>query len=293
MTGRLMWDRDGRDWPNRAASRFVTASGLKWHVQVMGRGPVLLLLHGTGASTHSWAGAAPLLAQNFTLVIPDLPAHAFTGTPPAGGLTLPGMAASIAALLKEMDLQPELAVGHSAGAAILIRMAIDGLIAPKGLISINGALLPFRGFASQYFSPLAKMLAVNPFVPRLFSWRASDQKAVENVLRGTGSVVGKESLSIYARLFQNTVHVSGTLGMMAGWDLDRLKRDLPGLKTPLLLLAGGSDLAVKASDAFTVRDMVPGATVDVITGAGHLAHEERPGDIVQRIVSFAGVTGVG
>jgi len=56
------WDREGRDWPNRAASRFVQASGLRWHVQVMGEGPTVLMLHGSGAATHSWRDLAPLLA---------------------------------------------------------------------------------------------------------------------------------------------------------------------------------------------------------------------------------------
>ena len=49
VTDRLKWERDGTDWPNRAYSRFVNAGGLYWHVQVMGDGPVLLLIHGTGA----------------------------------------------------------------------------------------------------------------------------------------------------------------------------------------------------------------------------------------------------
>ena len=43
-----IWERDGRDWPNREASRFVKAAGLRWHVQVAGEGPVILLVHGTG-----------------------------------------------------------------------------------------------------------------------------------------------------------------------------------------------------------------------------------------------------
>ena len=71
-------DLPGRDWPNRAASRTVRAAGLNWHVQVMGSGPVLLLAHGTGAATHSWRGLAPLLAQHFTVVAPDLPGHGYT-----------------------------------------------------------------------------------------------------------------------------------------------------------------------------------------------------------------------
>jgi magnesium chelatase accessory protein len=286
MSDRLNFDRDGRDWPNRASSRFVKAGGIGWHVQVMGTGPVLLLLHGTGASTHSWAKAAPLLAKSFTVVIPDLPGHAFTDTPTADGLTLPGMARMVAALTDTLGLKPALAVGHSAGAAILIRMSLDRLIAPSGIISVNGALLPFGGAASQFFSPLAKMLVLNPLVPRLFAWRAGRLKAVEAVLRGTGSEIDEASLDFYARLFQNSVHIAGTLGMMAGWDLNTFERDLSKLKVPLLLLAGGADLAVKAEDAFKVRDRVTHATVDVITGVGHLAHEERPEDIVRRIEAF-------
>ena len=62
------WSREGRNWPNREHSRFVELGGIKWHVQVAGRGPVILLLHGTGAATHSWRDVLPLLAKDFTIV---------------------------------------------------------------------------------------------------------------------------------------------------------------------------------------------------------------------------------
>ena len=51
MADRPTWEHDGRDWPNREHSRFVTAAGLRWHVQVAGQGPDLLLVHGTAAAT--------------------------------------------------------------------------------------------------------------------------------------------------------------------------------------------------------------------------------------------------
>jgi len=81
MIGKLVWERDGRDWPNRDASRFVRAGGLRWHVQKTGTGPVLLLVHGTGAATHSWRELAPLLARRFTVIAPDLPGPGFTQRP--------------------------------------------------------------------------------------------------------------------------------------------------------------------------------------------------------------------
>ncbi len=90
--------RAGRDWPNREASRFVTAGGLTWHVQEAGEGPVLLLVHGTGAATHSWRGLMPLLARDFRVIAPDLPGHGFTD--PLRTPSLPRMARALAELLR-------------------------------------------------------------------------------------------------------------------------------------------------------------------------------------------------
>ena len=127
----LIWDRDGRDWPHREASQFVTAGGITWHVQQYGQGPPLLLVHGTGASTHSWAWLAPLLAGRFSLVAMDLPGHGFTSAIPAARMSLPAISAALGDLLRTLHIAPAIAVGHSAGAAILARMALDGLIAPQ------------------------------------------------------------------------------------------------------------------------------------------------------------------
>ena len=152
----LVWSRDGGDWPNREASTFVEAAGIRWHVQRMGEGPLLLLLHGTGAATHSWRGLMPILARQFTVIAPDLPGHGFTQSPPAHRLSLPGMASDVSQLLRALDVKPEIVVGHSAGAAILARMCLDGKIAPRLLVSLNGAFMPFGGVANQLLSPLAQ-----------------------------------------------------------------------------------------------------------------------------------------
>jgi pimeloyl-ACP methyl ester carboxylesterase len=136
------WNTDGRDWPNRAASRFVTAGRLRWHVQQQGQGPVLLLVHGTGASTHSWRELLPLLAADFTVVAPDLPGHGFTECPAPERLSLPGMAEAVRALLTTLGVAPAVVVGHSAGAAVLARLCIDGQLAPRCFVSAASATRP-------------------------------------------------------------------------------------------------------------------------------------------------------
>ena len=287
----LDFARDGADWPNREASRFIEAGGLNWHVQVMGQGPDLLLLHGTGGATHSWRALAPLLAQHFRVVAPDLPGHGFTTARRAPDLSLPGMANSIAALIGRLGPKPEVVVGHSAGAAILARLCLDGAISPRLFVSLNGAFLPFEGLAGMTFPVLAKMLFLNPFAPRLFAW-AADHTAVANLLLGTGSKIEPRGVELYTRLMRNPGHCAGALAMMANWNLETLAGDLKHLAVPTVFIVGNMDKAVPPGNAPKVAALVPQASVERLPGLGHLAHEENPELVARLIVAHAVQAGV-
>ncbi len=274
MSDRPDWNVEGRDWPNRDHSRFVNAGGVRWHVQVAGCGPVLLLLHGTGAATHSWRVLLPLLAEHFTVVAPDLPGHGFTAS---GPLTLPAMAKAMAALLVELDMKPGIIAGHSAGAAIGLRMVIDGLVAPDAFVALSPALLPFPGLAAQLFPTLAKMLFLNPFAPHIFARMAGPSREVERFMgKSTGSTIDAAGVESYARLFRKPGHIRGTISMMANWDLEPLKRDLPKLSLPVLFIHGDKDTAIPIAKAREAAALIPGVRFETLVGLGHLAHEEDP-----------------
>jgi magnesium chelatase accessory protein len=283
---RLSFDRDGADWPHREASAFVEAASLRWHVQVMGKGPNVLMVHGTGASTHSWDLLAPRLAQHFRLVAPDLPGHAFTQGKRQPDLSLSGMARALASLFGALNFSPTIVIGHSAGVAILARLCLDGVISPKLFISLNGALLPFDGMGRFMFPSMAKLLFLNPLAPRLFAWSAN-QSAVVNLIKGTGSKIAPRGVDLYMRLLHNPGHVSGALGMMANWSLTDLRRELPRLNAKVVLIVGENDKAIPPRDAHVVAADIPGAVVETIRRAGHLAHEERPEEVFQIIMRHA------
>ncbi|MEE7450777.1 hypothetical protein MRF4_24885 [Methylobacterium radiotolerans] len=186
---------------------------------------------------------------------------------------------------------PVLAAGHSAGAAVLARMCLDGSIAPRLLTAFNGALAPLPGAANLLFPSMARLLFLNPFTPRIFAWTA-DRSAARRLIEGTGSRLDPEGVDLYRRLFARAGHVRGALGMMANWDLAGLHRALPGLATRTLLIVGGDDKAILPDTAFALRDRLPDARVRLIRGLGHLAHEEAPERVAEVLRAEASEAGV-
>ena len=284
------WKIEGKGWPNAETSRFIVAGGVKWHVQVMGSGPVLLLLHGTAAASHSWRDLAPLLAPWFTVVAPDLPGHGFSSA-----LSRPspvGVATAVAALMAALHLSPVLTVGHSAGAAIALTMADKGLARPQAIVSLGGALLPFPGMAGKLFPAIARMIFVNPLMPQLFAMRARVPGEVPSFLhRSTGSRIDQRGMELYERLLKTSGHIGGALALMANWDLEPLERALPGLDLPILLAHGDADKTIPMNVAHKVAGRLPQGRALVLPGLGHLAHEEDPAAHAALVLAFARETG--
>jgi magnesium chelatase accessory protein len=288
----LDWAVDGRDWPGREASRFVSVDGVRWHVQMYGEGPVCLLVHGTGASGHTWHRLGPLLQSRFRLVVMDLPGHAFSTPLSRGPRMLPRMAAALAALLRDLDVMPALAVGHSAGAAIIAQLTLDADIKPRGIVAINGVLAPPSWMSVGFMSLMAGVLAATPWTARLLARAARDPQAVSRVVAGTGSHLDPQALEWYARLVRNPAHIDGVLAMMAGWDLKPLVASLGRLHVPCELLVADDDLAVPRGEADALRARLPEVEVEHLPSGGHLVHETRPAEVAARIITFAERVGV-
>ncbi|MBR0558329.1 alpha/beta fold hydrolase [Ciceribacter sp. L1K23] len=280
----LDWERDGRDWPNHSASRFVEATGFNWHIQVMGPtdSPGLLFLHGTGASTHSWRHVLPRLAERYHVVAVDLPCHGFTRPHATVDLSLPGMTRSLAGLLSTLAFIPAAVIGHSAGAAIAVSLATTTRAdAQPTVVGINGAFLPIRG--DRLFSPMAKLLFANPFSASMFSLLARSTPLGGNLLSATGSPIDALGAALYRRLLASSGHVRGALGMMAAWDLTRFDGMLRDLSAPATFIASRDDPMVPISNSEHAARVARNARLALSDHGGHLLHERDPGFVCQRI----------
>jgi magnesium chelatase accessory protein len=196
------------------------------------------------------------------------------------------MAQALSKLLATLDARPCVAVGHSAGTAILIEMALDRMMAPGRIIGFNSALKPIEGDA--LFSPLAKMLVLNPFVPRAFASFARHTGAAERLLSRTGSRIDARGQMLYRKLIESPGHVSGALGMMAGWDLAPLIARLSSMPCPVTLVAARDDVMVPPSVSREAATLIPGCQLVLHETGGHLLHEVEPDFAAGIIMSAAG-----
>jgi magnesium chelatase accessory protein len=211
---------------------------------------------------------------------------------PSSRVSLPGYAGALAGLVDRLELPPALVVGHSAGAAVLARMCLDRRIAPRVLVSLNGALLPPSGWAGLFFLPTARLLTWNPLIPHLVSWRAADPASVRRLIESTGSTLDAEGAALYQRLVRSPQHVAATLAMMARWDLRPLVADLPRLSMPLVLVVGEADRTVSPFEARQVERLLPTARIVSLPALGHLAHEEAPDRVAELIEDCAKSAGL-
>ena len=272
-----------KDWPHRAEGRMIRHAPHDWWVINAGSGPTLLLIHGAGGSTHSFRNLLPQLMPHYRCIVIDLPGQGFTR---AGSrrFTLDAMAADLVSLSQSQNWQPTAIIGHSAGAAIALRMA--ELMPLKAVIGINAALGTFDGLAGTLFPMLARGFALIPFLPTAIARLWGNPARVNQLLDATGSTIDAAGRAQYLTLVQSPTHIDGTLGMMSQWNLTPLVSRLHDLQTPTLLLTGANDTTVPPRVSQSAAHRMPRATCTELPNLGHLAHEEAADQVAGVIVPW-------
>lgn len=246
----------------------------------------VVLLHGSGGSTHSWAGLAPLIAgRGPTVVALDLPGHAFTDRPPDGQLTLAGFADLVSALSDVLELGPRVVIGHSAGAAVALELARRD---PEilGVVGLCPSLLSGREVPNGLFPGLLARSVRSPFAARLAAGLVRRTRGLDQVLASTGSAVPESSARLYRRLTSASAHVNATLTLFSQWRPSEIEARLPTMRAPCLLVAGGKDDWIPVDDVRRAAELLPAARMVTLDGLGHLAHEEAPARVDDVIAPF-------
>ncbi|MES3033643.1 MAG: alpha/beta fold hydrolase BchO [Gemmatimonadota bacterium] len=277
-------------WPNRLASRAVMAGGVRWHVQRAGRGPTVVLLHGTAGATHTWRTVLPLLAPVADVIAIDLPGHGFTTGATPEQLSLAGMTTAVRTLLETLDVRPLLGVGHSAGAAVLLQLAASSHpVAPRSIIGVNSALVSINALG-QFLLPASRaLLELDPVRAGIAALMRNGMLA-RTLLRSAGTPLDAAQEARYVALLTDAARVGSVLRMMSAWDLPALQATFPRIGIPVTLVHSRNEPWVPYDELMAATRALPMRSVIDMTPAGHLIPDEKPAALADVITSALATT---
>lgn len=283
-----------------AGARFVEVGGLSVHVETAaytGDGadpPVIVLLHGFGASTFSWREVIEPVAALGDVVAYDRPAFGFTERPtdwegenPYG---VPGNLALLDAVLERFaDARDVILVGHSAGGLIageFARLHPDRIDA---LVLVAPAVLTTGGVPA-WLAPVLAVPQIDRLGPLLVQGIASSgEQLLERSFVDPAAVTDAVRAGYRAPL---TV-----IGWEAGlWRFTTAPRDngladgLDEVTVPTLLITGDADTVVPTADTERLATLMPAAEFVVIARTGHLPQEEAPEQFVAALLDWFGAS---
>ncbi|MBT8580459.1 alpha/beta fold hydrolase [Polynucleobacter paneuropaeus] len=273
------------DWPNRQHSRLISVGDLDWHVQLSGQGPVVLLLHGTGSSTHSWSDLIPLLEPHSQVLVPDLPGHAFTQGAKLEDLKLDVIAHSLQKLIEQLGIEaPSIVVGHSAGAPLAIRFAVAAAKQPKLVIALNPSFIPPPPVYTSFFGPLLGPITRSSTLSSLLASLSPSLGMVDKLLDSTNTNLPEARRVYYRKLFERSDHVRGSMNFMAAADIQKVLAEANLYRGKLICVLGNQDAWIPAKPLEKIiGDYFPAAEVLKWEG-GHIMHELEPSRVAKLIL---------
>jgi magnesium chelatase accessory protein len=261
-------------------------------------GPTWLLLHGTGSDHASFHPLCAKLPDHIGLIIPDLPGHGASGlgarldgldsgqtpVPPPFGLR--EVAQWLEDALHQVGISPSLLIGHSAGGAIGMAMALAH--PDRVVLGLAPSLVPPPQLYNTLVGPwLGPVVRSRPSLA-LGHWLACQKTVIDHLLASTASPIDPAQRARYRALFQSRQHLAGTLAFMAGTDLPDLLAD-PRLRAirQVGILSARDDPWIPASALDKVlKHHLPTADARWLNRGGHLFHETDVTPVVDFIAEL-------
>ena len=285
------------------APRDIAVNGTKIHLVVRedpGK-PVLLLLHGYPQTHAIWHKVAPLLAADFSLVVPDLRGYGDSGKPPslpdASNQSKRAMARDMAELMTALGHERFHVAGHDRGARVAHRLCLDHeqRVASACVMDIAPTLTTFamtdQALATAYFHwffliqppPLPeRMIGADPE-----SWLRG---CLSRWSMGNDRAFPPEAMAEYLRCFCDAEAIRARCDdyrAAAGIDLVHDRTDAQRrISCPLLALWGAKGFVGRNYDVPALwrekASRVSGTALD----CGHFLPEEAPSEVAQRLRQF-------
>ena len=252
-------------------SQFMDFDGMRIHYRDEGKGEVIVLLHGTGASLHTWDSWTEVLKKKYRVIRFDLPAYGLTGQDPKKRYSSKDYVEILHTLMTRLQVDSFHLAGNSLGGLVswLYASYYPERVTKLILLDPSG-----YGFSK---TPLVIWLARTPILNSIIQFctpRAFIQKNLREVYYDS-SLIGEETIDRYHEL---SLYKGNRKAFIERAKLDR-KDDthrLKLIKAPTLIIWGAEDEWIPASNALLFKKEIPNSRLVVMPKTGHLPMEERP-----------------
>ncbi|PYI51107.1 alpha/beta fold hydrolase [Paenibacillus flagellatus] len=241
-----------------------------------GEGMPVLLLHGFCGSSSYWDAIIPLLAGHCRLIVPDLPGHGSTGVP-AQPYPIESFADDMAALLRRLNVEKAIWIGHSLGGYVTLAAAErhPDVVAAFGLVHSTAFPDDEQGRENR-LKAIQTVLdsGIVPFVdgliPKLFA-----PKHVESM---------EDRVEEAKKIGYGTPAEGAVLTLEAMRGRPDRNGVLAGFERPVLLVAGESDQVIKTEKTFSAQGTNIRQTL--LADCGHMSMMEAPARLAETLQSF-------
>jgi len=185
-----------------------------------------------------------------------------------------------------LKIKPNVFVGHSIGAVIVLSLSNIYKGPLSSIVLINGALERFEGPAATIFPLMAKVFYASPLTKywiRLFN---SAENSLRKFLSISGSNLTSKNIDYYLQLMTDEDHVTGTLAFISSWSIGDIEKKLKKINVPTLFLAGMSDGIVNYKTSVRANKKAFNAKIKLFENEGHLIHEVSSAKVAKEINSF-------
>ncbi|MFN7176315.1 MAG: alpha/beta fold hydrolase [Thermaurantiacus sp.] len=279
-----------------AASQFLDVQpGFTVHVRDEGPrdAPVLLLLHGSNASLHTWEPWVERLSDRYRVVTLDLQGHGLTGPHPDGCYSSACMADTVEAVRSQLGIERLAIGGSSMGGRVAISWALAHPedVAAVILVNAAGAPQPETGAApASGRTPTGFSIARIPVVRDLaavITPRVLIARSLESTVVVKEPAASPEAVDRYWELLRYPGNRQATIQRFATPTTRVTALELKPLREmPVLILWGADDPLFPQEVARRFADALPDARLALLPGVGHLPQEEAPDESVDALTRF-------
>jgi pimeloyl-ACP methyl ester carboxylesterase len=256
--------------------------------------PTLLLIHGMAGNSRTWKDVMPTLANDFTVLAPDLIGHGESAKP-VGDYSLGAFASGLRDLLAMLDIGPVTVIGHSLGGGVAMQLAyqhpelVDRLV----LIGSGGLGREVSWLLRLLTLPGAEYLMPFFFPPNVRE--RGDELSRSLHERGWGIPHFGEMWRAYASLSQaeNRKAFVRTLRAVidpGGQTVNATDRLYLAAAMPTLIVWGDQDGIIPVDHAYAAHDAIPHSKLEILEGCGHFPHVQEPDHLVEVIRDFVNTT---